>query len=79
MLQAARNIKAQLQDSVRVKLDEREGMSPGWKFNDWEMRGYLCALKLVLVILPITRLCLQDATNPDVKGKLLFQLRNSQP
>ena len=24
---------------VRVTLDEREGQSPGWKFNDWEMRG----------------------------------------
>jgi prolyl-tRNA synthetase len=24
---------------VRVKVDEREGMSPGFKFNDWEMRG----------------------------------------
>jgi prolyl-tRNA synthetase len=22
-----------------VTLDEREGSSPGWKFNDWEMRG----------------------------------------
>ena len=24
---------------IRVTLDEREGQSPGWKFNDWEMRG----------------------------------------
>jgi prolyl-tRNA synthetase len=24
---------------VRVKLDERDGMTPGFKFNDWEMRG----------------------------------------
>jgi len=24
---------------VRVKVDEREGQSPGFKFNDWEMRG----------------------------------------
>src|SRR5262249_8529561 len=24
---------------IRVVLDEREGQSPGWKFNDWEMRG----------------------------------------
>jgi prolyl-tRNA synthetase len=24
---------------VRVKLDDREGMTPGFKFNDWEMRG----------------------------------------
>ncbi len=23
----------------RDHLDEREGFSPGWKFNDWEMRG----------------------------------------
>jgi prolyl-tRNA synthetase len=24
---------------IRVKLDDREGTSPGFKFNDWEMRG----------------------------------------
>jgi prolyl-tRNA synthetase len=24
---------------IRVRVDEREGMSPGFKFNDWEMRG----------------------------------------
>lgn len=24
---------------VRIKVDDREGLSPGWKFNDWEMRG----------------------------------------
>ncbi len=24
---------------MRVELDRREGVSPGWKFNDWEMRG----------------------------------------
>ena len=24
---------------VRVKVDEREGMSPGWKFNEWEQKG----------------------------------------
>ena len=24
---------------IRVKLDSREEMTPGWKFNDWEMRG----------------------------------------
>ena len=25
--------------NIRVILDEREGASPGFKFNDWEMRG----------------------------------------
>ncbi len=39
VLAAARNIEARLRGLVRVKLDEREGLSPGWKFNDWEMRG----------------------------------------
>jgi prolyl-tRNA synthetase len=37
---AAKELKAQLAKAkIRVTLDEREGQSPGWKFNDWEMRG----------------------------------------
>ena len=24
---------------VRVRVDDREGMSPGWKFNEWERKG----------------------------------------
>jgi prolyl-tRNA synthetase len=24
---------------IRVKLDERDGLTPGFRFNDWEMRG----------------------------------------
>src|SRR6202011_1923225 len=36
----ARNLKEELvRANIRVTLDEREGPSPGWKFNDWEMRG----------------------------------------
>jgi prolyl-tRNA synthetase len=38
--EAARRIKAELVSAnIRVILDEREGTSPGFKFNDWEMRG----------------------------------------
>jgi prolyl-tRNA synthetase len=37
---AAKKIREQLVNAdVRVKVDEREGQSPGFKFNDWEMRG----------------------------------------
>ncbi|KAI4106806.1 MAG: hypothetical protein L6R37_002008 [Teloschistes peruensis] len=25
--------------NIRVETDKREGYSPGWKFNEWEMRG----------------------------------------
>jgi len=40
VMDAARKLKAELvAANVRVTLDEREGTSPGWKFNDWEMRG----------------------------------------
>src|SRR5580693_2448082 len=36
----AKDLKVQLvKANLRVTLDEREGFSPGWKFNDWEMRG----------------------------------------
>ncbi|MGH9678817.1 MAG: proline--tRNA ligase, partial [Candidatus Acidiferrales bacterium] len=40
VFEAAKKIREQLvQAEVRVKVDEREGQSPGFKFNDWEMRG----------------------------------------
>src|SRR3989440_2986908 len=40
VLDTARRLKAELiKANIRVTLDEREGQSPGWKFNDWEMRG----------------------------------------
>jgi prolyl-tRNA synthetase len=26
-------------NNIRTKLDDREGMTPGFKFNDWELRG----------------------------------------
>ena len=31
---------------VRAKFDDREGYTPGWKFNDWEMRGVPLRLEL---------------------------------
>jgi prolyl-tRNA synthetase len=40
VLATARKLKAELMKAdIRITLDEREGQSPGWKFNDWEMRG----------------------------------------
>jgi len=40
VLGAAKELKTQLAKAqIRVTLDERDGQSPGWKFNDWEMRG----------------------------------------
>jgi prolyl-tRNA synthetase len=40
VLAAARGVRDALdQAGIRVRLDEREGLTPGFKFNDWEMRG----------------------------------------
>ncbi|MGB8644573.1 MAG: proline--tRNA ligase [Anaerolineae bacterium] len=38
VMEAAERIKKDL-DSFRVELDAREGLSPGYKFNDWELHG----------------------------------------
>jgi prolyl-tRNA synthetase len=38
VLEAVARLRAQLAD-FRVKVDDREELSPGFKYNDWEMRG----------------------------------------
>jgi len=40
VLDSARSVKSELTAAgIRAISDEREGSSPGFKFNDWEMRG----------------------------------------
>jgi prolyl-tRNA synthetase len=47
VLENAQRLRKELVDAgVRVKVDEREGMSPGFKFNDWEMRGVPLRIEL---------------------------------
>jgi prolyl-tRNA synthetase len=36
---ARKTREALVASGIRVRVDEREGTSPGFKFNDWEMRG----------------------------------------
>ncbi|HEV8022099.1 MAG TPA: proline--tRNA ligase [Candidatus Lustribacter sp.] len=47
VLAAARNLFAACKASgLRVKLDDREGQSPGFKFNEWDMRGVPLRIEL---------------------------------
>jgi prolyl-tRNA synthetase len=47
VMECAQRLRKELTDAnIRVKLDEREGSSPGFKFNDWEMRGVPLRLEL---------------------------------
>ncbi len=40
VLESATSIFKELKDSgIRVKLDDREEVTPGYKFHDWELRG----------------------------------------
>ena len=39
-MEAVDRVKGELEAAgVRVKVDDRENLSPGFKFNDWELRG----------------------------------------
>jgi len=41
------SVREQLERAgIRVHVDEREGLSPGFKFNDWEMRGVPVRLEI---------------------------------
>ncbi|HPU01843.1 MAG: proline--tRNA ligase [Firmicutes bacterium] len=47
VLAAARRVAETLQQAgIRLKLDDREEYSPGWKFNEWEMKGVPLRLEL---------------------------------
>lgn len=49
VIDAASSIKETLQKAgVRVKLDETEQKTPGWKFNFWEMKVSLWKVHLFL-------------------------------
>jgi prolyl-tRNA synthetase len=39
VIKYAKGIFSKLKKSYRVHFDDREDYSPGWKFNDWEMKG----------------------------------------
>jgi prolyl-tRNA synthetase len=40
VLEVTERVRRELVDAgVRVKVDDRENLSPGFKFNDWELRG----------------------------------------
>jgi len=46
VLAAARAVGARLQPGIRVRVDDRTEVTPGWKFNDWEMRGVPVRIEL---------------------------------
>jgi prolyl-tRNA synthetase len=39
VMEAVAKMTAEISDDVRVRVDDRDGYSPGWKFNEWELKG----------------------------------------
>jgi prolyl-tRNA synthetase len=46
VLAKARELKELLSKEFRVELDERDEYTPGWKFNEWEMKGVPLRIEL---------------------------------
>ncbi len=48
VLDFSNKIKDELKDFYRIKIDERDGQTPGFKFNYWEVRGVPVRLEIGL-------------------------------
>jgi len=46
VLDAARTLRDDLAGTVRIRIDERDDRSPGYKFNHWELRGVPVRIEL---------------------------------
>ena len=47
VMEVADKVFAELKAAgIRVKMDDREGLTPGFKYNDWEMRGVPLRLEI---------------------------------
>jgi prolyl-tRNA synthetase len=70
VLQAAKRIRAELVAcNFRTILDQREGVSPGFKFNDWEMRGIPLRVEIGPKDLAKDTLVLARRDKPGKEGK----------
>ena len=46
VLEKAESIRTILKKDFRVEIDTRDGYTPGWKFNEWELRGVPIRLEI---------------------------------
>jgi prolyl-tRNA synthetase len=75
VLEAAGRLKVDLiRSGIRVFLDDRDGQSPGWKFNEWEMRGVPVRLELGPKDLAKQAAVLARRDRPGREGKVTVPL-----
>jgi prolyl-tRNA synthetase len=77
VLDTASKVKDELaKANIRVTLDQREGSSPGWKFNDWEMRGVPLRVELGPKDIAKQAAVLARRDRPGREGKVSASLAN---
>ncbi len=64
---------------IRAHLDDREGLSPGYKFNDWELRGVPIRVDMGPRDLASGNIMLSRRDKPGKEGKLLIPQEACQP
>lgn len=70
IMETADTIHRQLRDlNVRVTVDDREELSPGFKFNDWEMRGVPVRMEIGPKDLEKEQVVLARRDQPGREGK----------
>lgn len=70
VLDAANRIRRELTDAgLRIKVDLRENLSPGYKFNDWELRGVPVRLEIGPKDLAKNSVALARRDQPGREGK----------
>jgi prolyl-tRNA synthetase len=65
----ARRLEKELKPAIRVTVDLREGLTPGFKFNDWEMRGVPVRIELGPRDLAARSVALSRRDRPGREGK----------
>ncbi len=63
---------------VRTKLDDRDGVTPGFKFNDWEMRGVPLRIEISPGDLANGTIALARRDIPGRKGKQFLPMAGYQ-
>ena len=70
VMEKAQKIGAELvAANMRVKLDGRDGLTPGFKFNDWEMRGVPLRIEIGPKDIANGTVALARRDNPGKEGK----------
>lgn len=71
VMEVAQRLSAQLQKAgLRVKVDTRDDMTPGSKFNDWEMRGVPVRMEIGPKDVQSGQVTLARRDRPGREGKL---------